>query len=186
MGMGGVWLFRLKWPARAKWLTLVFVLVVGLGVFGFRFRNYFVAGAASVGARFDYWRAAGQTAIKNPVFGSGPGTFQRPYADLKAPDSEMARLTHNDYLEQFSDSGFVGGVSYTVWIALLLSTLARRAWQTNQPIYFAIFLGVSGWFVQGFSEFSLYVPALAWTAFTLSGCLLGITGNQFDKSATGR
>ena len=28
----------------------------------------------------------------------------------------MARLTHNDYLEQFCDSGIIGGVSYALWI----------------------------------------------------------------------
>jgi hypothetical protein len=30
-------------------------------------------------------------------------------------------------------------------------------------------------------EFSLYVPALAWTAFILLGFLLATTGNQIDK-----
>jgi hypothetical protein len=33
------------------------------------------------------------------------------------------------------------------------------------------FGGLLGWFIQGFGEFSLYVPALAWTAFTLLGVL---------------
>ncbi len=37
---------------------------------------------------------------------------------------------------------------------------------------FAIFIGLLGWFVQGIGEFSLYIPALAWTAFTLLGCSL--------------
>jgi hypothetical protein len=46
-----------------------------------------------------------------------------------------------------------------------------------------MFAGLLGWFVQGFIEFSLFVPALAWTAFTLSGCLLQRTGNQVDKPA---
>jgi hypothetical protein len=51
---------------------------------------------------------------------------------------------------------------------------------------FALFAGLLGWFVQGFGEFSLYVPALAWTAFTLLGYLLALAGNQIDKDpATG-
>jgi 3-dehydroquinate dehydratase-2 len=81
-----------------------------------RFHNYFAGGATSVGARFDYWRAAAQTTIAHPLLGTGPGTFQRPYAKLKSPDAEMARLTHNDYLEQFSDSGIAGGIFYAAWI----------------------------------------------------------------------
>ncbi len=178
LAVAGACLFRLRWPLRAKWVTFVLVLALGLGFFGFRFRNYFAAGATSVGARFDYWRAAAQTFFHHPLFGTGPGTFQRPYSELKHPQAEMARLTHNDYLEQFSDSGLVGGLAYAGWILASLSALGRRLWTSHEPLYLAAFLGLSGWLLQGLSEFSLYVPALAWTAFTLAGCLLSLTGNQ--------
>ncbi len=181
MGVGGVWLFRLNWPTRWKWIAITAVAVIGLGVFAVRFHSYFAAGATSVGARFDYWRAAGQATMERPVFGSGPGTFQRPYARLKAPEAEMARLTHNDYLEQFSDSGFIGGICYAAWIGLLLSVLGRRVWGMKDMIPFAIFAGLLGWFAQGLSEFGLYIPALAWMAFSLAGWLLGWSSNQIDS-----
>ena len=93
----------------------------------------------------------------------------------------MARLAHNDYLEQFSDSGISGGIFYSAWIFLALGAIARRIWKSENQITFAIFAGLLGWFVQGIGEFSLYVPALAWTAFTLLGCSLALTANQFDK-----
>jgi O-antigen ligase len=83
----------------------------------------------------------------------------------------MARLVHNDYLEQFSDSGIAGGVFYAAWIILSLATIRRRVWWSSDPMTFALFAGLLGWFVQGLGEFSLYVPALAWTAFTLLGVL---------------
>ena len=89
----------------------------------------------------------------------------------------MARLTHNDYLEQFSDSGIIGGLSYALWIALLLATLARRVWGSSTPVVFAVGVGLLGFFLQGVSEFGLYVPALAWTAFALAGALLRLTDN---------
>jgi O-antigen ligase len=181
LGVGVFWLCRLNWPRRLKWLTVTFLIIAGLIVFAFRFQAYFAKGATSVGARFDYWRVAAEVAIKHPVLGSGPGTFQRPYADLKKPESEMARLVHNDYLEQFSDSGFIGGLSYLAWIGLTLSVLGKRIWRTPGWLEFSLFAGLLGWFVQGFMEFSLYVPALAWTAFTFAGCLLVHSANQFDK-----
>jgi hypothetical protein len=184
MGMGGVWLLRLNWPSRLKWAAVTAIAVVGLTVFAVRFQNYFAAGATSVGARFDYWRAAAQTTREHPLFGTGPGTFQRPYARLKAPESEMARLVHNDYLEQFSDSGVIGGICYVAWIACLLVVLGRRVWRTTDVLPFAIFTGLLGWFVQGFSEFGLYIPALAWTAFCLAGWLLGWGSNQLDSGKT--
>jgi O-antigen ligase len=173
IGLLGVLLFRMDWPRNLKLAALATVLVVGLGVFAVRFHHYFAAGATSVGARFDYWHAAVQTTAANPVFGTGPGTFQRPYAQLKAPESEMARLAHNDYLEQFSDAGIPAGLAYVSWIALAFWMAGRRFRQTSADSFtFAIFLGLLGWFAQGLGEFGLYVPALAWIAFTFLGCVL--------------
>lgn len=156
---------------RKQWVWIALIAGGGLLVFAWRFQGYFAAGATSVGARFDYWRAAGQTALSHPLTGTGPGTFQRPYAQLKAPDAEMARLAHNDYLEQFSDSGWPGGILYLVWILSWLAHVGRWAWQRADAFGFAAALGVAAWLAQGLSEFSLYVPALAWTAFTLAGAL---------------
>ena len=153
----------------------------GLGVFAVRFHHYFANGATSVGARFDYWRAAGQTTLTYPMLGTGPGTFQRPYAEIKAPASEMARLTHNDYLEQFSDSGVAGGLFYGLWVCLAMTTIGRRTWPQSGNLNLAIFIGLLGWFIQGLGEFGLYIPALAWTAFTFLGAALTLSGNEFDK-----
>ena len=191
MGIGGLYLLRLNWPRKLKFAAVTLVAVLGLGIFAVRFHNYFSAGATSVGARFDYWRAAVQTTGQNPLIGTGPGSFQRPYAKIrdelaaKYPQKElpeMARLTHNDYLEQFSDSGIPGGIFYATWIILTLAAIGRRVWKTGNQIRFAIYAGALGWFIQGVGEFGLYIPALAWTAFTLLGCALASARNQFDKN----
>jgi hypothetical protein len=191
--VGVFWLWQLNWPRRLKWTLMAVVIAGGLVAFGVRFHSYFAKGATSAGARFDYWRVAARLAMEHPGVGTGPGSFQRPYALLKKPESEMARLVHNDYLEQFSDSGMVGGVSYALWVGLLLWRVTRGRVNPEVPpteraslygsrwLEFGMLAGVLGWFVQGLMEFSLYVPALAWTAFTLGGCLLARTGNEFDK-----
>jgi hypothetical protein len=186
MTMGGACLFRRPWPARWKWAALSAVTVIGLGIFAIRFHGYLATGAHSAVSRLEYWRGAVTTTLNHPLLGTGPGTFQRPYQQLKSPDSEMARLAHNDYLEQFSDSGVAGGLFYVAWILLSLWAIGRRAWGPGEALCVALFLGVSAWFVQGLGEFSLYVPALAWTAFSLLGCLLALTGNRFDKDPAAR
>lgn len=151
------------------------VLLLGGGAFGLRNRDYFRKGATSVSARFDYWKAALQNTAAHPLLGSGPGTFMRPYARLKAPDAEMARLVHNDYLQQFSDSGVPGGLAYLVWVLGSVGLAWNRLRKSPSPILItALLLGVSAWLTQGLSEFSLYVPPLAWTAFTLLGIALGL------------
>lgn len=181
IGLAGLWLLRLDWSRKLKLAAVAAVLILGLGVFAVRFHAYFAAGATSVGARFDYWRAAGQTTLANPVFGSGPGTFQRPYSQLKSPAAEMARLTHNDYLEQFSDSGVVGGLAFTAWVVLALAVIGRKIWRGGDHVDFALFAGLLAWFAQSFGEFGLYIPALAWLAFTLLGGLIGLNRIEIDK-----
>jgi O-antigen ligase len=170
--IGGLCLFRLPWPLRYKLVALALVAVLGMGVFAVRFHNYFARGATSAVARLDYWRAAVQTTVSHPALGTGPGTFQRPYAELKSPDAEMARLAHNDYLEQFSDSGLPGGIFYCAWIAAALAIIGKRAWKSQDPVEFVLFLGLLGWSLQEFGEFGLYIPAEAWTAFVFLGAAL--------------
>ena len=168
---------RLPLPLPPWWrrVAVAAVAAAGLLVFALRFQDYFSAGATSVGARFDYWRSAVHTTLDEPWLGTGPGTFQRSYAARKSPESEMARLAHNDYLEQFSDSGVAGGILYLAWIGGWVWVSARRAWTGSDPLVLAAALGATAWFAQGLSEFSLYVPALAWTAFTLAGAVTVLT-----------
>lgn len=181
LALCGGCLLRTNWPARWKWTVLLTIGVVGLAVFAFRFQGYFASGAKSVGARFDYWRAAVEITREHLWVGTGPGTFQRPYERLKSPEAEMARLTHNDYLEQFCDSGVPGGIVYALWIGAMLVALTRRLWRTKDVLSFTMFMGLCGWFAQGLVEFELYVPALAWTSFALLGLLFAASGKQFDK-----
>lgn len=181
MAIGGLCLFRLNWPVKLKIMALVAVAVVGLGIFAVRFHSYFAHGATSATARLDYWRAAVQITRSHPLFGTGPGTFQRPYAIIKSPDAEMARLTHNDYLEQFSDSGVPGGMLYLLWVIAALLFIGKKLWKSHDPVIIAIFLGLLAWFIQGLGEFELYIPALAWASFALLGCLLAQKPIPFDK-----
>jgi len=181
IGIAGLYLLRRDWPRKLKLMAVAGILVFGLGVFAVRFHHYFASGATSASARLDYWRAAWQTTLAQPGFGTGPGTFQHPYAQRKAPESEMARLAHNDYLEQFSDSGVLGGLAYAAWIILALAMIGKKLWRDGDSINFAVFAGLLGWFVQGLGEFGLYIPALAWATFTLLGCLTCQKLNKFDR-----
>ena len=163
---------RLPLPIRSKWWLLAIVGVMALGAFGVRFAGYFQKGATSVVARFDYWKAATQVAIENPLTGTGPGTFQVPYAMLKAPEAEMARLVHNDYLQQASDSGVPGFLLYGGLLLGSVGLLYRKS--TTNTLRFSVWLGLAAWALHSFVEFGLYIPALAWPAFTLLGWLQGI------------
>ena len=177
--LGLIALLRMPSQKQLKLAVVTGVLVVGLAGFFWKYAAFFEKGATSVGARFDYWRAAIETATEHPAFGTGPGTFAIPYQRIKRPESEMARLVHNDYLEQASDSGLPGFLLYAFFVgaALTLSFPKTADWRT-----FPVWLGVLGWSLQSFVEFSLYIPALSWPAFAFLGWLLGHQSRQIEST----
>jgi O-antigen ligase len=179
--MGGIAIWRSPWQRKWKLGITVSLAIVGLTAFGIRYAGYFRKGASSVEARLDYWRAAVEITRTHPGLGTGPGTFQIPYQRLKDPDAEMARLAHNDFLEQASDSGIVGFILYLGLIAALAWSLYRQPAKTVLPQ--AALLGWTGVQLQSLSEFNLYIPGLAWTGFLLAGWLLG--RNRFDTGNAG-
>lgn len=172
MGVMVFALLHLPMAARIRFALLASFLVLGLGGFFIKFAPYFKKGATSVGARFDYWNAGLKTFVANPLTGTGPGTFGTAYKRIKPPEAEMARLAHNDYLEQASDSGLLGFCLYALflWGALWKVYLWLRT--RGDAMERAIFLGVLGWAIQSIIEFGLYIPALAWPAFLFLGLLL--------------
>ena len=156
---------------RVKWLVMLGVLLAGVGGFAVKYAGYFEKGAPSLGARFDYWQAAVRIVAMRPIVGSGPGTFSVLYRQLKSPEAEMARLAHNDYLEQASDSGLPGLVLYGALILASLVLLRPRPAESREWTRFAVWLGLLGWSLQSLVEFGLYVPALAWPVFVFLGWL---------------
>ena len=149
--------------------------------------KYNSTGAKSAIARVSYWKSAIATFQEHPVLGSGPGTFGVMYAKNKNPDDEMAKLTHNDFLQQASDSGAIGLCLYLAAVFGVLRSCVSRIRVFSQPkdIAWAISLGVLAWFTHGLVEFALYVPSAGITTWLLAGIIVGF-GNHVDtKSVIG-
>jgi putative inorganic carbon (HCO3(-)) transporter len=172
MLMAGVALLHLPMPRQRRIWIVSAVLVLGIGAFSIRFAGYFKKGATSVSARFIYWQGAATIFRNNPVVGIGPGAFGTAFAKIKPPDAEMARLAHNDYIEQAADSGLVGFIAYAAFIGGALWISYRPAWKSAELLPKAVWLGALAWAAQGFIEFGLYIPALAWPAFLFLGWLM--------------
>jgi O-antigen ligase len=159
-----------------KWKRVLIYGVLAAGVAGFaiKYAAFFAKERNSVGARFGYWRAALIIIDHNPWLGTGPGTFQIPYSRIKRPTDEMARLCHNDYLEQATDSGVFGLVSYTGMIFAFLCSLYRYI-ALKAPLNWlnmAVWIGLCGLSLHSIVEYHLYIPALAWPMFFLFGWLM--------------
>jgi len=167
---------RCPLPRFTRWTIALIVIAGGLAGFFGRFSGYLEKGATSVSARRDYWKAALQTVRERPMFGAGPGTFSVTYARIKPPEAEMARLAHNDYLEQASDSGIFGFLTFTGFILGSLVVLGKGCW--HDQARFSVWLGLLAWAVQSSVEFGLYIPAVSATAFCFLGWLWGTHKDQ--------
>lgn len=175
MAAGLVVLFHRPMARRCKVATALTLLAAGLAAFAWLYAEKLSRGATSVAARLDYWTAAVQGAAERPWLGHGPGAFKRYYAATKAPESEMAQLAHNDYLQQAIDSGLPGAALYTAFIVGALGWVYARHRRQATPAIQVVWLGLATWFAQGMVEFGLYIPATSWCAFVLLGWLLAQT-----------
>ena len=66
-------------------------------------------------------------------------------------------------------SGFFGFLSFSAFVFGSLAFLYRKS--QVDLVDFCVWLGLLGWTLQGFVEFGLYIPALAWPAFLFLGWL---------------
>jgi O-antigen ligase len=163
-------------PISISWKrALIYgLLAVGLVGFTIKYVDSVVRGKTSMVARFAYWKGAVDIFLRHPIIGTGPGTFGVEYEQIKSKDAEMARLAHNDYLEQASDSGVFGFLTFSTLILGSLFMVYRYRLSKNDPFFtikFAAWLGLVGLFLHSTMEFHLYYPALAWPAFLLLGWL---------------
>ena len=181
LAMSVVILLRLPVNRQLKIAVIVVLVLAGTAGFAVRYAGFFKRGAPSVVERFNYWNAAWQNVQAHPLLGSGPGTFATVYKRVKPPEAEMARLTHNDYLQQASDSGLVAGLLFlaiTVWVCVR----TRWVWSGGGWGRFGVWLGLVGFAAQAVVEFGFYVPATAWCWFALAGWLVAQGAPNSDSA----
>jgi hypothetical protein len=163
-------------PMRLAWKRGLIYGLLAVGFIGFtiKYVDSVAHGKTSMVARFGYWRAAMDVFVHHPVMGTGPGTFGVEYEQIKPKGAEMARLAHNDYLEQASDSGIIGFLAFLSLISVSIVYLYRYRLSKLDGFCvtkFAVWLGLLGLFLHCMMEFHLYYPALAWPSFFLLGWL---------------
>lgn len=173
-------MMRLRFPTVLKVGIMISLLAMGLAGFWWKYSGYLERGAQSAVARFDYWEAAVKIFRANLLTGTGPGTFGNAYAEVKRPESEMAQVTHNDYLEQACNSGIPGFLFFTVFIGAVVIHTGRRVWTLDSGPRFWIWLGILGIALQSLVEFGWHIPAISWPMMTLGGWLVGVLPNDLD------
>ncbi|MGC8886333.1 MAG: O-antigen ligase family protein [Verrucomicrobiia bacterium] len=177
--VGSLWFLQSDFSKKIKILSVIGLILFAGAFVLIKYSDYFHSGARSLGARFDYWNAAIKTSLTHPIFGTGPGTFAIAYRKIKPPEAEMARLAHNDYLQQASDSGVLGMFLFLIFIGSVLIRGFKAA-SINKPLFY-YWLGLCACCLHSFVEFHLYIPALSYQAFAIAGVL-----STFETSPNGK
>lgn len=110
------------------------------------------------------WSHTAEQALERPWFGTGPGTYL-----LIAPAGEQlvqTRHAHNEYLQWFSETGVAGTASLIAGLALIATTIRRRA-RGRGAVRTAAVAGLAGFAVQSVVDFVWHVPVLVAIAFVL-------------------
>jgi O-antigen ligase len=127
---------------------------------------------AYAGARFIYWQAAYDNFLKNPLAGTGLDTFGEALTKYgNIGKAAHTRYAHNFFIQMLSDAGVFGFLTSIVLIISILWQAARRASETRNFLYVAIFTGLLSSTFLAMIDFDWHVPTVFlffWTFASIS------------------
>jgi putative inorganic carbon (hco3(-)) transporter len=105
----------------------------------------------SAQSRLNEWKYAGKLLISNPLLGVGTGNFKLvvlKYENRNKPDFSYMYKAHNDFIEIFAETGFIGGLLYLGIFLLIgwtfLKMLFTRNKKEEDDLYSYFFLATVG------------------------------------------
>lgn len=127
---------------------------------------------SSLEARFNYWSAAVDMAVKHPLTGVGLGEFFPEFARRLKPGQELTRVPHNFWLLFAAECGFPGAVAASLFITL--PALLSRGSDKQHPhgheprlLLFALRTGLMAWILHSLTDMNFHVPGTMITAAIL-------------------
>ncbi|MBQ0072532.1 MAG: O-antigen ligase family protein, partial [Spirochaetales bacterium] len=108
------------------------------------------------------WKTSFKLSLRNPIFGTGPGTFTatyHPYDRFKT----ITDFAHNDFLQNAVNIGLVGAGIYIIFVF----TLAFRALKNANDSKFIVILasGAAAYLAHSFFSFSIaIITPMFWVA----------------------
>jgi O-antigen ligase len=156
-----------------KHLRLVFIMGTLLAVLiGLQdTANKFLTGNYIDGGRVDYWANSLAMFRDFPVFGTGLGTFKYAYFLYGQESSQWLTHAHNDVLENLTDMGLLGFISFAL-LLLLLAFALLRMWSARRhpeikPLVLGVLVALFAAVFHSLFDFSLRIPANAFLLIML-------------------
>jgi hypothetical protein len=150
--------------ARAVALGMFFLVVLGVGLgLGWKVlrprMEQFKTGLAS---RQEIYDRARPMSRDYPVFGTGPGTFERVFQLYRiSPDAYWPAQVHNDWLETRITFGWVGSLLIGLaFLTVLLQSFASGTVRGSRQLVYLLWVSLAGCLAQARWDFPLQIYSI--------------------------
>lgn len=187
--IGGLFLQSLALALRYRRWWMVFVGLVALilgsamvwslaGSRGFGRLSETSAYELTWNSRSQVWLASSELVVRSPLVGTGLGTFRQAFPAIQPPHLPGSwRHVHSDILEL----AITCGLWTWLLLAWILAAVARRLWRVlnngrrseDRMLALGMIGVLGGAFLHSFMDFSLTMPANAYTLAALLGIVCG-------------
>ena len=132
-----------------------------------------VGGSNSFDIRRVVWQGAINLGLRNPLFGTGVETFGYSYFTIRPATHNLLseweflyNKAHNEYLNFFANSGFIGLITYLTLIISTLTFLFKSIKKSKQPLLvWPLILGYISLLITNFFGFSVVIVAIFFFLF---------------------
>ena len=132
-------------------------------------------GSDSMAIRRSVWQGAIDLGLKHPLLGTGVETFAYSYYNTRPASHNLLsewdflyNKAHNEYLNFFATTGFLGLGSYLlliIWTIKWWLKTTRHNLETSKPISIALFIGWLSILITNFFGFSVVAVGLLFFLF---------------------
>ncbi|MDX6627387.1 MAG: hypothetical protein QOE56_2376 [Solirubrobacterales bacterium] len=138
----------------------------------------------SSAGRHDFWRVAVDAFEEKPVLGTGAGTYQFSWNELRSIPTISVHNAHSLYLEAFAELGIIGGLLVLGLVGFLLWT-GFQAWRhargPTRELYAVLFAVALAFAVGAAIDWLWEIAALGAVFFLASGVLVAGRCTQLSR-----
>lgn len=135
----------------------------------------------SSNGRIDYWRAALDGFGREPLHGTGAGTYQLTWWRYRSTRARVVHA-HSLYLEALSDLGVIGVILVLASLAAPLAALARRIEGPDRLAAGALLASAIAWTAHAALDWDWQVPAVTAWLFAAGGAALARAAPEHGRS----
>jgi hypothetical protein len=121
--------------------------------------------------RIEHWEEALDAFSRNPLKGTGAGTYELTWAQHR-PSDFTVRDGHSLYLEILSELGLVGGVLLVLTLGAILVGLAWHARGRDRELWAALFVAAAVWALHAAQDWVWELPSVTLWLFAAGGLAL--------------